>query len=125
MNKELKGFEKSAPTSRPLRRDQSPVSAWDIDLSPFHSLIEVQVGNTRQLIDNFMDKMEELLNDSERFSTETVKKKSVPLRKELTTAKKTNQGIYGDTQKPDRYRRANVRNPTKFSRGDRALRTNF
>ena len=62
MVNELSGFEKSAPTNRPSTKGQNPVSAWDVDLSPFHRLVEQQVGSTRQLLDIFSHKMEELIN---------------------------------------------------------------
>ena len=55
------GFEKSAPTSRPVTRSKNPVSAWDMDLSPFHRLVENQITSTRQLNDLFSHKLEELV----------------------------------------------------------------
>lgn len=61
MNKDLPGFDKSAPTNRPLTRGQQPVSAWDVDLSPFHRLVESQLANTQQITDTFTHKMEEIL----------------------------------------------------------------
>ena len=63
MTKDLPGFEKSAPVSTPATRSQKPVSAWDIDLSPFHRLAEQQIVANRQLIDTFLDKVQQMLEN--------------------------------------------------------------
>lgn len=80
---ELSGFEKSAPASRPLTRGgQGPVSAWDMDLSPFHRLVEYQNNSTRQLIDNFSCKIEELI-ESLREERRQFEKKTFAIHEEI------------------------------------------
>ena len=61
MSKELSGFQKSVPSRFPSTREQNPVSAWDVDLSPFHRLVEEQNNATREMIDVFLQKVEGLV----------------------------------------------------------------
>lgn len=64
MSKELSGFKKSAPANYPNTRDQASTtnSAWDIDLSPFHRIIDEQNSTNRQMMEMLAKKWEELLD---------------------------------------------------------------
>ncbi len=61
MAKELSGFKKSAPISLPTTRDQNPESAWDIDLSPFHRMVDAQATVNREMTEAMISKLDELL----------------------------------------------------------------
>lgn len=74
MSQDLSGFEKSVPTSRPATKNQGPVSAWDVDVSPFNRLLEQYFNNTQQLIDSFSNKMQEVLNTLREDRTQKEKK---------------------------------------------------
>lgn len=64
MAKELSGFKKSAPSSYPNTRDQenNATSAWDIDLSPFHRILDEQNVRNQQVMEVLSTKWDELLN---------------------------------------------------------------
>lgn len=65
MSKDLSGFQKSAPTHFPSTREQNPTSAWDVDLSPFHRLVEEQTKNTSHMVESFLVKIDELIHKIE------------------------------------------------------------
>ncbi len=57
MSKEFSGFQKSAPANLPITREEAktnyenaPNSAWDIDLSPFHRIVNEQSAISRQIV---------------------------------------------------------------------------
>jgi hypothetical protein len=70
VSKDLPGFDKTVPSSRPTTRGEKPVSAWDIDLSPFHSLIEQQATASQHIVDAFLNKMEKMLADLQKGNKE-------------------------------------------------------
>ena len=84
---DLPGFEKSVPASRPATRSQGPVSAWDVDLSPFHKLVEQQVASTQQLMDLFSRKMEEMITLLREDNLQSDKKLQSFHEKNLQVAK--------------------------------------
>ena len=53
MGKELTGFKKTAPSNK-----NDLTSAWDLDTSPFHRLVDQQNRNNRELIDEFLKRIE-------------------------------------------------------------------
>ena len=67
MTHELSGFQKSAPTTLPMTRDQT-TSAWDVDLSPFHQLVIQQGNQNKELMNNVLSRMEEMIQKLERIS---------------------------------------------------------
>jgi hypothetical protein len=73
VNPDLPGFDKNAPTSRPSTRSQ-PISAWDVDVSPFHRLVEQQIAHNQQLTDTFAHRLEELVNILRDDKTQNDKK---------------------------------------------------
>lgn len=96
MNKDLPGFDKSAPASTPHTRGQNPVSAWDIDLSPFHRLVEQQLSSIQQLTDIFTHKMEEFLNairEEKRQSDKRLQEMHEKIVQNLKSQAKSNAAI--------------------------------
>ncbi|NUM34174.1 MAG: hypothetical protein HUU50_06500 [Candidatus Brocadiae bacterium] len=61
MSKELTGFQKSVPSRFPGTREQNPTSAWDVDTSPFHRMVEEQSKNNKEMLDAFLQKIEILM----------------------------------------------------------------
>lgn len=86
MNPDLPGFDKNAPTSRPSTRSQ-PISAWDVDVSPFHRLVEQQISHNQQLTDTFSHRIEELVNILREDNLQSDKKLQALQEKLLQTFK--------------------------------------
>ncbi len=94
MSKELPGFQKSVPSRFPNTREQNPTSAWDVDLSPFHRLVEEQAKANQEMMEIFLQKMEFLTEKIAPFqqnedSPEKILDSQKKQTREYTELKKT------------------------------------
>ena len=94
MSSQFPGFDKSAPPSLPRTRKQnSPISSWDLDLSPFEKLLEHHANNTRYLTETFSQKMSELVDivrgEKKRNGAEALEKQIINDYKGLLTKLET------------------------------------